>query len=83
LSTERVIHASIFVLLLVGLGALSVWAILTYIPPIENIILIIGTVPLSWGIILLATYLSFNKLGWKWWSYQNYYKIKSIKEEGN
>jgi purine-cytosine permease-like protein len=83
LSTERVIHASIFVLLLVGLGALSVWAILTYIPPIENIILIIGTVALSWGIILLATYLSFNKLGWKWWSYQNYYKIKGIKEEGN
>jgi hypothetical protein len=70
-------------LLLVGLGALSVWAVFTVIPPLENIILVIATVPLSWGIILLAIYLSFNKLGWKWWSYQNYYKIKSIKEEGN
>ena len=68
MTAERIIHASIFMLLLVGLSALSVWAVFTYIPPQDNIILVIATLPLSWGIILLAIYLSFNKLGWKWWN---------------
>jgi hypothetical protein len=68
LTAERAIHASIFILLLVGLTALSVYAIFTYLPPQNNLILVIAAIPLSWGIILLAMYLSFQKLGWKWWS---------------
>jgi len=68
LGAERVIHASIFILLLVGLSALSFWAILTYLPLQENLVLIVASLPLSWGIILLAMYLSFSRLGWKWWS---------------
>ncbi len=68
MTAERVIHASIFFLLLVGLGVLSLWAISSYLPPQENLILFVASLPLSWGIILLAMYLSFNKLGWKWWN---------------
>jgi uncharacterized protein (DUF486 family) len=66
LTAERAIHASIFILLLVGLTVLSAWASYTYLQ--DNLILVIGSIPLSWGIILLAMYLSFKKLGWKWWS---------------
>jgi hypothetical protein len=67
-TAERAIHASIFILLLVGLTTLSVWAIFSYISLQDNFILVIVSVPLSWGVILLAMYLSFSKLGWKWWS---------------
>ena len=66
MTAERAIHASIFILLLVGLTVLSAWASYTYLQ--DNLILVIGSIPLSWGIILLAMYLSFKKLGWKWWS---------------
>lgn len=66
MTAERGIHASIFILLLVGLTVLSAWASYTYLQ--DNLILVIGSIPLSWGIILLAMYLSFKKLGWKWWS---------------
>jgi quinol-cytochrome oxidoreductase complex cytochrome b subunit len=68
LTAERAIHASIFILLLVGLTVLSVWAISTYLNLQDNLILVIASIPLSWGVILLAMYLSFKKLGWKWWS---------------
>jgi hypothetical protein len=67
MTAERVIHASIFILLFVGLAALSLWAVLTYIT-LQNFILVVASLPLSWGIILLALYLGFSKLGWKWWS---------------
>jgi hypothetical protein len=67
-TAERAIHASIFILLLAGLSVLSLWAIFTYLNLQDNLILVIASVPLSWGVILLAMYLSFNKLGWKWWS---------------
>jgi len=65
---ERVIHATIFILLLAGLAALCIWAVSSYIAFGDNMILFIATLPLSWGIILLAMYLIFNKLGWKWWN---------------
>ena len=68
MTAERAIHASIFILLLVGLTTLSLWAIFTYLNLQDNLILVIASIPLSWGIILLAMYLSFSKLGWKWWS---------------
>jgi hypothetical protein len=68
LGAERAIHASIFVLLLVGLTVLSAWASYTYLYPRYNLIPVIASVPLSWGIILLIMYLSFKKLGWNWWS---------------
>jgi hypothetical protein len=66
LTAERAIHASIFVLLLVGLTVLSAWISYTYLQ--NNLILVFAGIPLSWGVILLAMYLSFKKLGWKWWS---------------
>ena len=68
MGAERVIHASIFFLLLVGIAALCFWAVYTYIPLQENLVLFIASIPLSWGIILLVLYLAFNKLGWKWWN---------------
>jgi hypothetical protein len=53
-------------LLLVGLTVLSAWAVYNYLQ--SNIALTIAGVALSWGIILLALYIVFKKLGWKWWS---------------
>ena len=55
-------------LLLVGLAVLSLWLVFTYLPPQDNLILVIAALPLSWGIILLAMYLTFSKLDWKWWN---------------
>jgi hypothetical protein len=55
-------------LLLIGLATFSLWVIFTYLPPKDNLILGIASVPLSWGIILLAMYVAFSKLKWNWWS---------------
>ena len=66
MNAERVIHASIFILLLAGLMVLSAW--MSYIYLKYNFILVFAGIMLSWGVILLAMYLSFKKLGWKWWS---------------
>jgi hypothetical protein len=66
LTAERVIHASIFFLLLVGLTVLSAW--ISYIYLKYNFILVFAAIMFSWGVILLALYLSFKKLGWEWWS---------------
>jgi hypothetical protein len=66
LTAERVIHASIFILLLVGLTVLSAW--ISYIYLKYNFILVFAGVMLSWGVILLAMYLIFKKLGWAWWT---------------
>jgi hypothetical protein len=66
LTAERVIHASIFILLLVGLTVLSAW--ISYIYLQHNFILVFAGIMLSWGVILLAMYLAFKKLGWNWWS---------------
>jgi hypothetical protein len=68
MGAERVIHASIFFLLLFGIAALCVWAISTLISFQENIVLFIATIPLSWGILLLVLYVAFLKKDWKWWS---------------
>jgi hypothetical protein len=65
-TAERAIHASIFILLLFGLTILTGWASYYYLQ--SNLILVIGSISLGWGIILLAMYLSFKKLGWNWWS---------------
>jgi len=56
----------VFVLLLSGLSAISAWASYTYLN--DNLVLAIAGIPLSWGIILLALYVTFKKLGWHWWS---------------
>ena len=63
---ERVIHASIFILLLVGLATISMWISYTYIR--HNLVLTFAGIALSWGIILLALYVCFKLLGWNWWS---------------
>jgi len=68
LTAERAIHAGIFGLLLVGLTVLSAWASYTYLYSQSNLILLIGSIPLGWGIILLAMYVSFKRLGRKWWN---------------
>jgi hypothetical protein len=64
LTAERAIHAAIFALLLVGVYAISGWVCYSYI---ENGILKIGGITLSWGITLLIMYVSFKKLNWGWW----------------
>jgi len=66
LGAERLIHAGIFFLLLVGLTVLSAWISYAYLK--SNLVLAIASVALSWGIILLAMYVIFQKIGWKWWS---------------
>jgi hypothetical protein len=65
LNTERAIHAAVFILMLIGLCTLAGWATNNYI---EDIVLKIAGAALSWGIILLALYLSFKKLNWHWWT---------------
>jgi len=67
MTAERIIHASIFVLLLVGLTVLTAYLSYTYLQN-YNIILVVGSIPLAWGIILLVMYLGFKKADWKWWS---------------
>jgi hypothetical protein len=64
-TTERFIHAAVFVLLLVGLCTVTGWASLKFI---DDFVLKIAGVTISWGIILLALYLGFRKLDWRWWS---------------
>jgi hypothetical protein len=66
LNAERLIHGGIFFLLLVGLTVLSGWAVYTSLH--DNIALTIAGVALSWGLILLALYVVFKKLNWRWWS---------------
>ncbi|MEM3726225.1 MAG: hypothetical protein QXK98_05115 [Candidatus Bathyarchaeia archaeon] len=66
MGTERAIHFAVFLLLLVGLCAISAWASYTYLS--EALILEIAGLALSWGIILLILYVSFKKLNWDWWS---------------
>jgi hypothetical protein len=66
LTAERAIHAAVFVLLLVGLCTLTGWINYHYIQ--DEIILQIAGIALSWGISLLALYLIFRKLNWRWWT---------------
>ncbi|MGO8807395.1 MAG: hypothetical protein ACLQO7_12480 [Candidatus Bathyarchaeia archaeon] len=65
MNTERLIHAAIFFLLLFGPAVFDMWAFYTYL---HNIALVISGVALSWGLILLALYVAFRWLDWKWWS---------------
>jgi hypothetical protein len=65
MTTERVIHAAVFALLLVGLFTLTGWASYHYI---EDMILKIAGITLSWGIILLVLFIVFKKFEWHWWN---------------
>jgi hypothetical protein len=65
LNTERAIHAAVFILLLVGLCTLAGWVSNKYI---DDLVLKIAGLALSWGIILLALYLGFKKRNWRWWA---------------
>ncbi len=62
---ERAIHVAIFLLFLVGLCGISGYIIGAYSG--NNSLLIIAGIALSWGLILLALYATFNALDWKWW----------------
>lgn len=62
---ERVIHAVMFILLLIGLCSLSAWVSHAYL---TDLILQVAAVALSWGTILLILYLGFRTLGWDWWA---------------
>lgn len=66
LAAERAIHFAMFVLLLVGLGAISAWA--SYSNLRDNFILEFAGIALSWGVILSILYLGFKKMDWDWWS---------------
>ncbi len=68
MGAERVIHASIFFLLLAGVAALCFWAIYTYVGFQNNLILSIASVSLSWGILLLVLYVTFRRMDWEWWN---------------
>lgn len=62
---ERVIHASIFILLLIGLCSLSGWVSYAYL---SELILRVAAIALSWGTILLVLYGVFRALHLDWWS---------------
>jgi len=64
MAVERAIHFAIFILLLVGLCGISAWASYMYV---ENDLLKIAGIALSWGVILLILYAGFGKLNWTWW----------------
>jgi len=66
LTVEHAIHSAMFILILVGLCAISAWASYTYLSDI--LILEVAGIALSWGVILLILYLGFKKLNWDWWS---------------
>jgi len=58
-----------FILILVGLCAISAWASYNYIYLEEkNAILAVASIALSWGVILSILYLGFRQLDWDWWS---------------
>ena len=63
MTAESAIHAVVFVLLLVGLCILNGGATYNYI---NDLILKIAGITLSWGIILLALYVTFKKADWRW-----------------
>ena len=65
LTAERAIHAAVFALLLIGLCTISGWVSYQYI---SEFVLKLAGITLSWGIILLALYIVFKKLDWRWWS---------------
>ncbi|HEY4675295.1 MAG TPA: hypothetical protein VIH48_04490 [Candidatus Bathyarchaeia archaeon] len=64
MTVERTIHIAMFILLLVGLWSVSAWISYTYL---NNPILQVAGITLSWGVILVVLYLSFKKLDWDWW----------------
>jgi hypothetical protein len=66
LTAERAIQCATFLLILVGLCWLSAWASYTYLSG-AHIVLEVAAIALSWGVILLILYVSFEKLGWEWW----------------
>ncbi len=62
---ERVIHLTMFILILVGLCSLSAWISHAYL---TELILQVAAIALSWGITLLVLYVGFKALGWDWWT---------------
>jgi hypothetical protein len=62
---ERVIHAAMFILLLIGLCSLSAWVSHAYL---TDLVLQVAALALSWGTILLVLYVSFTVLKWDWWT---------------
>ncbi len=62
---ERAIHTAVFVLLLIGLCSISGWVSYQYV---NDSILKLSSITLTWGIILLGLYVSFKKLDWQWWN---------------
>lgn len=66
MTVERAIHLAMFILILVGLYAISAWASYNYLS--DNIILEVASIALSWGVILSILYVGFRQLDWDWWS---------------
>lgn len=69
MTAERAIHLAMFILLLVGLCGISLWAAYIYVYQEQNnVILAVASIALSWGVILSILYLGFRQLDWDWWS---------------
>lgn len=62
---ERGIHTAIFILLLIGLCSLTGWVSHAYL---NELILQVAAIALSWGTILLVLYAGFRALHWDWWT---------------
>lgn len=62
---ERAIHVAIFIFLLIGLCSLSAWISYAYL---EELVLQIAAIALSWGVTLLVLYVGFKALNWEWWT---------------
>jgi len=62
---ERAIHISIFILILIGLCSLSAWISYKYL---DQLVLQVAAIALSWGVTLLVLYVGFKALHWEWWS---------------
>jgi hypothetical protein len=65
MNAERTIHAAVFALLLIGLWTVSGWVSYRYV---DDIVLKLAAITLSWGIILLTLYVVFRRIDWRWWS---------------
>ncbi|MEM2098514.1 MAG: hypothetical protein QXU99_02035 [Candidatus Bathyarchaeia archaeon] len=65
MTAERAIQIAVFVLLLAGFWSISAWASYNYL---QDVVLVVAGIALSWGIVLLVLYVVFKRLDWNWWS---------------
>lgn len=62
---EKAIHIAIFFFLLIGLCSLAAWISYAYL---NQLILQVAAIALSWGVTILVLYVGFKTLHWEWWT---------------